>query len=403
MHDIDQFFQDSDYNILRVLLGAVGLWPFHTRNRRYTIYIVIMLLLGSALLFQLLDIIAIRNDFFAVINTIPFILHFIIVINKAICSIYKLPQIKILLIMMYEYRISPKSDEETKLQNLHSQYGRKLSYTYMGCLIGFYALYYLIDTLSVRTIRTKYNETEELSNKTLHYQISGISSSINSTLVDEDTESLPIFIHFFMCDCVAIILIIVSDVLYVTVTEYCCGLFAALRYRLEFALIFDNNELTITEDKSYSNIVYSIRRHIESIQFVTNMESVLSLNLFVQTGSFVLIIALLVYEVTNIGIFMGRSYIVKAVAYLNFVLINVFFENWLGQKIIDSSEKVFESVYNAEWYSMPIITRKLLIMLMMKTEKPLMLKMGKLFELSFATFNTILRTSSSYFMLLQSL
>lgn len=39
------------------------------------------------------------------------------------------------------------------------------------------------------------------------------------------------------------------------------------------------------------------------------------------------------------------SRLLKPAAYLNGLLINVFFENWQGQKIIDSSEKVFESVY----------------------------------------------------------
>jgi len=37
--------------------------------------------------------------------------------------------------------------------------------------------------------------------------------------------------------------------------------------------------------------------------------------------------------------------LIKPAALLNGVLINVFFENWQGQKIIDSSEQVFESAY----------------------------------------------------------
>ena len=31
--------------------------------------------------------------------------------------------------------------------------------------------------------------------------------------------------------------------------------------------------------------------------------------------------------------------------YLNGLLLNVLFENWQGQKIVDSSEKVFKSAY----------------------------------------------------------
>ncbi|KYN26705.1 Putative odorant receptor 85d, partial [Trachymyrmex cornetzi] len=67
----------------------------------------------------------------------------------------------------------------------------------------------------------------------------------------------------------------------------------------------------------------------------------------------------------------------------------VFFINWQGQKIIDSSEKVFESAYYSEWYSMPIAARKLLIMIMMRSEKPSGLRMGKMVVLSYITFNTV--------------
>jgi len=36
---------------------------------------------------------------------------------------------------MQEYCLSPKSDEETKIQNLHAQHGRKLGYAYTGVCV----------------------------------------------------------------------------------------------------------------------------------------------------------------------------------------------------------------------------------------------------------------------------
>lgn len=43
----------------------------------------------------------------------------------------------------------------------------------------------------------------------------------------------------------------------------------------------------------------------------------------------------------NVSLSRGINHIV----YLNGLLLNVLFENWQGQKIVDSSEKVFESAY----------------------------------------------------------
>ncbi|XP_011878575.1 PREDICTED: uncharacterized protein LOC105567915 isoform X3 [Vollenhovia emeryi] len=316
MDDIEQFFKDRHYNIARILLSICGVWPFNTRNRRYIIYFAMTLMLGSAFIFEILGIIDIRHDSVEIIDAVPMICFTILCASKMFCAVHTLPQIKVLLIKMQEYCLSPKSDEETKIQNSHAEYGRKLSYAY-------------------------------------------------------------------------------------TVVEHCCGLFAALRYRLEIALVFEKEQLSTTKDKSYSNIVYSIRRHVETMQFVAIMESVYSLSLSIHIGMTVFLISFLGYQVINDMENLDR--ILKPIALLNGVLINLFFENWQGQKIIDSSERVFESAYNSEWYSMPISARKLLIMMMKRSEKPSILRMSKLVVLSYVTFNTVLRTSLSYFMLLRSL
>lgn len=52
MDNIDQFFQASYYNIIRVLLSVSGLWPFHTRSRRYVIYFAMVMILGPGFISQ---------------------------------------------------------------------------------------------------------------------------------------------------------------------------------------------------------------------------------------------------------------------------------------------------------------------------------------------------------------
>jgi len=52
MDETDQFFRNTNYTILRILLSASGLWPFHTLRRRCTIYLIMILVLGSGFVFQ---------------------------------------------------------------------------------------------------------------------------------------------------------------------------------------------------------------------------------------------------------------------------------------------------------------------------------------------------------------
>ncbi|XP_011691621.1 PREDICTED: odorant receptor Or2-like [Wasmannia auropunctata] len=400
MGDIDQFFQDSHYNIIRVLLSVSGLWPFHSRIRRYGIYLTMLLVLGSGCVFETLGVIEASQDSSELIDAVPMYFVCIVSIIKTFCAIYTLPQIKILLIKMQEYCISPISDEERKIQNSHAQYGRKLGYAYAGFVLG-HSIVYLIATFLVRLFYGQPSGTDGLSKRLPNSQI---PHHVNY-MIDHNKYYYPIFLHAAICDASYTFLITTFDVLYITSVEYCCGLFATLRYRLEIAFDknndFGNDKTAMTKDTCYSNIVYSIRRHTEAIQFVAILESVYSISLFIQLGAIMISISFLGYQVINYTENANR--LIKPVLFLNTVFFNAFFENWQGQKVIDSSERVFESVYNTEWYSMPIAARKLLLIMIMRSEKPSIIKMGKMVNLSYVTFNAVLRTSSSYFMLLRSL
>ncbi|XP_067209661.1 odorant receptor 4-like isoform X3 [Linepithema humile] len=196
---------------------------------------------------------------------------------------------------------------------------------------------------------------------------------------------------------------IAIDVLYITLIEHCRGLLATVRYCLENALSKNNGDVSIkmsTRDQSYLNVIYIVRRHAETIQFINLINTVFSPSVFLHIGYVTLCLSILGYQLLiNVD---NSNDLVKYICFINAIIINIFFENWQGQKIIDSSEKVFESVYNTEWYNMPISTRKLLLMIMMRSIKPMVVTASKFMILSYITFNTMMRTSMSYFMLLRS-
>ncbi|XP_020285681.1 uncharacterized protein LOC109855631 [Pseudomyrmex gracilis] len=396
------FNAESHYNSVRISLSGIGLWPFHTAGRRYTIYLVIILILGSGVMVEILGIAQVWHDIFEVIDSMPLFFLGVFITCRSTCAVCKLPKIKTLLIKMHQYYLSPKSNEETKIQNSHALYGRNFGYVYaifiMSCGVIF-----IVTTFVAKFIHTQSDKNDTLSSKSKGPP-PGIIYRVNY-MVDVDTYFVPIFIHittFHMC---LLIVSVTLDVFYVTLIEHCCGQFEALRYRLENAFEHEcnNNVLlvrTSTKDKCYLNIVYSIRRHTETMQFVAIMNSVFNVPLFVHLASSLLILSVLEYQIattTDVGL------IVHHVSYFNGLLFNVFFENWQGQKIINSSEKVFESAYNTKWYNMSIATKKLLLMIMMESKQSLSLTAGKLVVLSYITFNAVVRSSASYFMLLRSL
>ncbi|KAF3054401.1 Odorant receptor 123 [Nylanderia fulva] len=396
MDNVDQFFKNSLFNVVRSLLSIGGLWPFHTLKRRCAIYFVIILILGSGFMFELLGTVDILHDTFELIDSVPVFLFAVVNMFKLCYGIYTLPKIKLLLINMREYYLSSKSDEEVKIYNSHALYARNFGFIY-SCN---HPVMFQVMTL-VAKLNSKESKENFTSSDTEYAAVkSGLAHPVNY-MVDVDTYYVPIFIHTVVCEVGYTFLLVTFDVLYVTLIEHCCGLLEGLRYRLENAVnIEENDDLMFIQDKSYLNLVYSIQRYTETMQFVTIMESVFSLPLFVHIGCFIICLSTVGFQViTHTG---NVHHLLKYYSYLNGLLINIFFENWQGQKIIDSSEKVFNSAYNAEWYNMSNTTKKLLIMILMISKKPLIFTIGKLFSLSYITFNSVMRTSMSYFMLLRS-
>ncbi|CAL1677721.1 unnamed protein product [Lasius platythorax] len=399
MLNIDEFFRKSNYNNLRILLTICGVWPFQALSKRCAMYVGFTLLFVSVMIFELLCLLKVWPDFFEVFDCLSMLFYSITSTFKLIYTVYKLPKIKMLLVKIQEHWCSPKMDQETKILRSYLLFTRNFSYIYAGIIVG-HAVIFALTPLVTKFLYDKSVGTIETSNQTQDAQP---TYRINYML-DLQMRYIPLLIQCSICEVYFTILLTAFNTLYLACVQHCCGLFAALRYRLERAFESEDNGddlvMTFTRDKCYSNIVYSIRRHAEAIQFATAIESLYRLPFFIHliiNGSLISIVG---FQVMTNKENINR--LLPYVSYLNALLFNTFFENWQGQKIIDCNEKVHESAYKLQWYRMPIVSQKLLIMIMMRSNKPLTITAGKFIVLSYVTFNAVMRTAFSYFTLLRS-
>ncbi|XP_025156082.1 uncharacterized protein LOC109504434 [Harpegnathos saltator] len=226
MYSVDKFFQESYYNIIRVLLAVIGLWPFHSVIKRYAIYFGFLLLLASGMTFEVLGLIDVWTDSFEVIDCLPLIVLSILCASKVICLVHTLPKIKYLLIKMERYWYSPKSNGETKILHSYAINGRKFGYAYTVVLLG-HSFLFLFTTLLTKFIYVEFNEEFNGSTNIVGTQ-AGIPYRVNY-MVDLDTYFVPIFIHTAMCEVSYMIFLVAVDVLYMTFVQHCCGLLEALR------------------------------------------------------------------------------------------------------------------------------------------------------------------------------
>ncbi|KAL6441733.1 hypothetical protein ACFW04_003673 [Cataglyphis niger] len=399
MRNINEFFRESNYNNLRIMLYICGVWPFQAFAKRCVMFIGFTVLFVSVIIFELLCLYKVWPDFFEVFDCLSMLFYSTTSTFKFIYTVYKLPKIKMLLLKIQEHWCSPKTDQETKILRSYLLFARNLSYIYAGTIVG-HAVIFALTPMITRFFYEKSVGTIDTSNQTQETQ----STYRINYMLDLQMRYIPLLIQCSICEVYYTITLTVLNIFYLACVQHCCGLFAALRYRLERALESEDNSddlvTTFMRNKSYSNIAYSVRRHAEAIQFAIAIESLYRLPFFIDMTVYGSLLSIVGFQLMTHKENITR--LLPYASYLDALMVNMFFENWQGQKIIDCNEKVHESAYKLQWYRMPVMSQKLLIMIMIRSKKPLTITAGKFLVLSYVSFNAIMRTAFSYFTLLRS-
>ncbi|XP_071637724.1 uncharacterized protein [Temnothorax longispinosus] len=83
-------------------------------------------------------------------------------------------------------------------------------------------------------------------------------------------------------------------------------------------------------------------------------------------------------------------------------VIYMFIANYIGQNVTDHNNYVFSTAYNVQWYRAPIHIQKMILFLLQRQTKEFTLSVGKLFHASMECFATLVKTSVSYFTVIYS-
>ncbi|XP_018374340.1 PREDICTED: uncharacterized protein LOC108768427 [Trachymyrmex cornetzi] len=81
----------------------------------------------------------------------------------------------------------------------------------------------------------------------------------------------------------------------------------------------------------------------------------------------------------------------------------MFTSNLVGQQILDYNNYIFVTAYKVEWYVIPLLIQRLILILLQRGSKSFGLKIGRLFVASFEFFATLISVSLSYFTVMYSM
>ncbi|KAF7385894.1 hypothetical protein HZH66_011736 [Vespula vulgaris] len=181
--------------------------------------------------------------------------------------------------------------------------------------------------------------------------------------------------------------------------KHICGLFQIAGYLFE-NIINEENEGDLNDaEQLYARVVHSVKCHKRAINFANLVNSYYEWNLFFQFVLTFVMLAIEIFIILTLDMTeQNFDEIVTYVFYVFAVMVFVFFTGHIGQLVIDYSADVFNKAYATPWYLLPIKTRKLFYLVMMRSIKPCYISVGCIQFLSYELLMSTLQKSASYAM-----
>ncbi|CAL1677719.1 unnamed protein product [Lasius platythorax] len=383
------FFDGRNYRVNKILLSAIGQWPYQSSKTSYIIVFVIATIACSQFLTKLCGMFSYIHDMDVVIECLTPIMIDISGMTKIMNSMLCVNEMRALLDRTRDDFRSLSYSSDIEILRKCADNGRKFSTIYI------YTLYTITIIFMLTPLPPLILHVANETNRPMLHRV--------EYYVDMNKYYFPILIHGYLTVVICVTSIVATDAIFMIFVQHVCGLFIITGSRIERALqekyLTDAN-LPITEDKAYRNMIQCVHNHRAAIRFVGLIEAAYSKHFLFHAG-----LNMLTISITGVGAVTKSddlSELLKLIAVSWALLFHLCFKCLNAQKLIDCSGYLHTNLINLNWYDASPRTKKLVLFMMMKTQPPCVLTAGGMFVLCMQTFATIVKTAVSYFTFLRS-
>ncbi|KAM0736513.1 Odorant receptor 4 [Formica fusca] len=152
------------------------------------------------------------------------------------------------------------------------------------------------------------------------------------------------------------------------------------------------------EYKSYKDATSAIiRKHQDIIVLSDNIENLFSYIALLQFLTNTLVICGIAFAiVTTIQTHQGYALLLKSLFFYIAITLEAFIFCFAGEHLSNKSKSIANTAYEALWYNAKPSESRILLILMLRSQKRLTLTIGKFNDLSLEVFADTLKASASY-------
>ncbi|XP_068979940.1 odorant receptor 13a-like [Bombus flavifrons] len=201
---------------------------------------------------------------------------------------------------------------------------------------------------------------------------------------------------------IVVIVFVGCDTCYMVLVQHACGLLTVAGYRFKNAINdFPFNTRNPEKEAKEINkrLRFSIQGHQRAIMFLTKIESAHVIYLLLCMGIIVLCLSITMVQITTMEICLDFY---KFVSFLILQFLHLFCLTMQGQFIINSSDMIYNAIYEASWYNANPKTQALYILALRRSLTPRYLTAGGLIELNMRSFSEVIKLCVSYYTVLRS-
>ncbi|KAK9293940.1 hypothetical protein QLX08_011276 [Tetragonisca angustula] len=392
----------AQYGYLRLnkyLLFIMGIWPYQTVQHRSLASLIFIPVIVAQLILQAGGFVTaiIADDLEASLESFAPLMISFMCISKYINFFYNFEQMRRLLdIMQDDWRIYKKRRNEYDLLSEQYAIGKRFVTGFVVSLLGFVTPFATVplvlnaaDALGLCNI----SDDRPLAFRIEHF-------------VNVDKYYNVLLIHSFFGTLGYTLIALAVNCMMVTYVIHESGLCEILRVRLENFVEIDTADVDLhpskRDDKWYENAKGCVLLHKHIIEFANILEDANTTCYFIIIGFDMICISFTQFQ-TVINLENDPPLALRYVSLSVCLLCDLLFISWPGQRLTNSSERIFEFATNGKWYQSSISCRKLLTMMLARSLRPLKLTACKFYTLNLQSFSAVARTSFSYCMVLCSI
>ncbi|XP_067206871.1 odorant receptor 10-like isoform X2 [Linepithema humile] len=218
-----------------------------------------------------------------------------------------------------------------------------------------------------------------------------------------DTEQSPIFELFV----VILFLHVMANACTLSIVN---GLIFSLVLHISGQIDIICHELKIISDEvslygsSKSTLETLIKRHNRVILFSNNIDKLFSFMALMQVFGNTLVICCLGFIVViSVGNENSVFMLVKSAIVYVAVMVEAFIFCFAGEYLSHKSKLIADAAYESLWYDMPLSQGKNVTFIIMRSQKRLTITAGKIMNLSFESFTSMMKASASYISVLNAM